>query len=242
MDKVAVITGGARGIGKSISSMLAREGYHVFINYNTSSIKAIELKKELTLEGLKVDIIKADISNEQEVDYMLEYIFKRVKNIDILVNNAGVSCEKLFTDYTSKDYEKVFGTNVKGTFNVTSPIAKKMVKNHNGCIINIASIWGITGASCETLYSSSKAAIIGFTKALAKELGPSNIRVNCIAPGMIATDMNAIYSDDEIDSIREDTPLMKIGKPEDISRCVKWLIEDDFTTGQVISPNGGWVI
>ncbi len=242
MNKVALVTGGARGIGKSISIMLANEGYHVFINYNKSSIQAIELKKELTLQGYNIDIVKADISKEEEVDAMMEYVFKKVKYVDVLVNNSGVSNEKLFTDTTSRDYNKVFDTNVKGTFLVTAPIAKKMVKNHSGCIINISSIWGITGASCETLYSSSKAAIIGFTKALAKELGPSNIRVNAIAPGMIATDMNAIYSDDEIDVIREDTPLMRIGKPDDISKCAKWLISDDFTTGQIISPNGGWVI
>ena len=242
MNKVALVTGGARGIGKSMVNMLANEGYHVFINYNKSSIEAIELKKELTLKDCIVDIVKADISKEDDVEKMMEFIFSKVKRIDVLINNSGVSNENLFTDTRSSDYDKVFNTNVKGTFLVTSPIAKKMVKQHSGCIINISSIWGITGASCETLYSASKAAINGFTKALAKELGPSNVRVNAIAPGMIATDMNAIYTDDEIDSIKEDTPLMRIGKPEDISRCAKWLIEDEFTTGQIISPNGGWVI
>ncbi|MEG0073837.1 MAG: SDR family NAD(P)-dependent oxidoreductase [Clostridia bacterium] len=242
MNKVALVTGGSRGIGKAVVIMLAKEGYHVFLNYNKSVTQAIDIKKELANDGFSIDIIKADISIFSEVETMMDFVFSKVKKIDLLVNNAGVSVEKMFTDCSLADFDKVFDTNVKGTFLVTKHIAKKMVKQHSGNIINISSIWGITGASCETIYSASKAAIIGLTKALAKELGPTNIRVNCIAPGMIATDMNAIYSDDEIDAITNDTPLMRIGKPEDIARCVKWLAEDEFTTGQVISPNGGWVI
>ncbi|MEG0282885.1 MAG: SDR family NAD(P)-dependent oxidoreductase [Clostridia bacterium] len=242
MNKVALVTGGSRGIGKAVVIMLAKEGYHVFLNYNKSVTQAIDIKKELANDGFSIDIIKADISIFSEVETMMDFVFSKVKKIDLLVNNAGVSVEKMFTDCSLADFDKVFDTNVKGTFLVTKHIAKKMVKQHSGNIINISSIWGITGASCETIYSASKAAIIGLTKALAKELGPTNIRVNCIAPGMIATDMNAIYSDDEIDAITNDTPLMRIGKPEDIAKCVKWLAEDEFTTGQVISPNGGWVI
>ena len=160
----------------------------------------------------------------------------------MLINNAGISGEKLFTDISVEEFDKMMKTNLYSVFYTTQRVVRYMVKEHEGCIINISSIYGMTGGSCEVPYSMAKAGIDGMTKALAKELGPSNIRVNSIAPGAIDTDMNKALTEEEWAEIINETPLMKKGRPIDITRCVKWLIEDEFTTGQVISPNGGLVI
>ena len=158
-----------------------------------------------------------------------------------LINNAGISQSKLFTDLTDEDWNNIINSNLNSAFFCSREAAKNMIHNKSGLIINISSIWGITGASCEVAYSTSKAALNGFTKALAKELGPSNIRVNAIAPGIINTDMNNYLSNEELESIKEEIPLERIGETIDISKCVEWLIEDNYTTGQIISINGGWV-
>ena len=167
---------------------------------------------------------------------------EKYNKIDILINNVGISEYKLFTEETDEDWNRVINTNLYSAFVMSQEVIPNMIHHKEGCIINISSIWGIVGASLEVLYSISKAGINGMTKALAKELGPSNIRVNAIAPGIIHTKMNDKFSKEELEQIREEIPLERIGKVEDIAKCVNWLIEDNYTTGQIISINGGWAI
>lgn len=241
MKKVILVTGASRGIGNNIAKKLAHENI-VIANYNKSKEKAISLKEELKKDNINIDIIKADVSNRKEVKEMVNQIIDKYGKIDVLINNAGISQYKLFTDITDDEWEEVMSVNLKSNFIVTQEVVKNMISNKKGLIINISSIWGVTGAAMEVAYSTSKAGIIGLTKSLAKELGPSNIRVNAIAPGMIDTAMNSKFSDEEINDIKEEIPLEKIGKPEEISKCIEWLLEDNYTTGQVISINGGWNI
>ena len=242
MEKVAVVTGGSRGIGKAIVESLVRKNVKVIANYNQSEEKAKKLKEELEKENIEIDIFKADVSKREEVKKMIDYTIKKYGKIDILINNAGIDQEKMFQDITDEDWNNVMKVNLYSVFCATQEVISYMITQKNGCIINISSIYGINGGSCAVAYSATKAGIDGMTKALAKELGPSNIRVNSIAPGYIDTDMNEKYSEEEREQIKEETPLEKIGKPEDIAKCIEWLIEDNFTTGQVISINGGWVI
>ena len=238
----AIVTGGTRGIGKAIVKELAKKGINVVINYNTSKTQAEKLQEELKNKGYKVEIYKVDVSKREEVKELIEFTEKKFGNIDILVNNAGIDQFKLFTDITDEDWNNIIQTNLTSTFYTTQETVKNMIKNKKGCIINISSIWGITGAACEVAYSVSKAGIDGLTKSLAKELGPSNIRVNSVAPGIIITDMNKNFTKKEIEEINNQIPMGRFGTPEEIAKCVNWLIEDTYTTGQIISPNGGWVI
>ena len=242
MEKVALVTGASRGIGREIAKSLAKQNIKVIANYNNSEEKAIELKKELEAEGIEIDIVKADVSKREEIKKLVKYAIENYGKIDILINNAGISEYKLFTDETDEDWNKVINTNLYSAFAVSQEVIPNMIKNKNGCIINISSVWGIVGASMEVLYSVSKAGIDGLTKALAKELGPSNIRVNAIAPGIVDTDMCKNFTKEEIANIKEEIPLERIGKVEDISKCINWLINDNYTTGQIISINGGWII
>lgn len=242
MNKIAIVTGASRGIGREIAKTLARDNIKVIANYNKSEKEAIKLKEELKKENIEMDIIKADVSKREEIKRIVKYTIEKYGEIDILINNAGISEYKLFTDETDDDWNRVINTNLYSAFAMSQEVISNMVQNKSGCIINISSIWGIVGSSLEVLYSISKAGIDGMTKALAKELGPSNIRVNSIAPGAINTDMNAELNEDELNQLKEETPLRRIGKTEDIAKCVKWLVNDTFTTGQVISINGGWVI
>ena len=242
MEKVAIVTGASRGIGREIAKSLAKHNIKVIANYNNSEEKAIELKKELESEGIIIDIIKADVSKREEIKNLIQYAIENYGKIDILINNAGISEYKLFTDETDEDWNKVINTNLYSAFAVSQEVIPNMIKNKNGCIINISSVWGMVGASMEVLYSVSKAGIDGLTKALAKELGPSNIRVNAIAPGIVDTDMCRNFNEEELENIKEEIPLERIGKVEDISKCINWLINDNYTTGQIISINGGWII
>lgn len=237
VNKVVVVTGGARGIGAEIVKFLAKLGYKVVLNYNKSESYAQDVKKELN----NVEIFKADVSKKEEANALIDFAIKKYGKIDVLINNAGIAQTKLFTEITDEDWKNIIDTNLNSAFYCSREAVKNMIHNKSGLIINISSIWGITGASCEVAYSTSKAAINGFTKALAKELGPSNIRVNAIAPGIINTAMNSYLSEDELKNIKEEIPLEKIGNPVDIAKCVKWLIEDNYTTGQIISINGGWI-
>lgn len=189
-----------------------------------------------------IDIFKADITKREEVNKMVKYCIDKYGKIDVLINNAGISQIKLFTEITDEDWDNIINTNLKSVFLVSQEVTKNMIQNKSGCIINISSMWGIVGASCETHYSASKAGVNGLTKAMAKELGLSNIRVNAIAPGVIDTDMNKELSSETINMLKEEIPLNKTGKPEDIYKCVEWLIEDNYTTGQIISVNGGMVV
>lgn len=237
VNKVVVVTGGSRGIGAEIVKFLAKLGYKVVLNYNKSESYAQDVKKELN----NVEIFKADVSKKEEANALIDFAIKKYGKIDVLINNAGIAQTKLFTEITDEDWKNIIDTNLNSAFYCSREAVKNMIHNKSGLIINISSIWGITGASCEVAYSTSKAAINGFTKALAKELGPSNIRVNAIAPGIINTEMNSYLSENELKNIKEEIPLEKIGDPVDIAKCVKWLIEDNYTTGQIISINGGWI-
>lgn len=242
MDKVAIVTGASRGIGKEIAKMLANEGIQVIANYNKSEEKAKKLKKDLEEQGKKIDIYKADVSQEEECIKLVKYVLDKYKKIDILINNAGIDQYKLITEVTKQNWENMINTNLYSAFCMCQQVLPNMIHNKDGRIINISSIWGIVGASQEIVYSITKAGLDALTKSLAKEVGPCNIKVNSIAPGLIDTDMNKDLTEDEVKDVIEQTPLERIGKPQDIAKCVKWLIEDDFTTGQIISINGGWII
>ena len=242
MSKVVIVTGASRGIGKNIAYNLAVNGYKVIANYNKSEQEAQKLKQQLEEKGIEIDLFKANIAKRSEVVKLIEFAINKYNRIDVLINNAGIAQEKLFTDITDEDFDIMMKVNLYSAFYTTQETVKYMLREHNGCIINISSIYALTGGSCEVHYSMTKAALDGMTKSLARELGPSNIRVNSIAPGAIDTDMNGYLTDDDWKEIIRETPLQKIGYPIDITRCVKWLIEDEFTTGQVISPNGGLVI
>lgn len=241
-NKIILVTGASRGIGREIALTLAYKSHTVIANYNKSEEQAQNLKQLAVDANLDLEIFQADVSNRDEVKKMVEFILNKYKKIDVLINNAGISSFNLFTDITDSEWQNVINTNLYSAFCVTQEALASMIHNKSGCIINISSIWGLVGSSCESLYSISKAGIDAMTKSLAKELGPSNIRVNSIAPGFIDTDMNKNLSDDIVDSIKNDIPLGKIGTPSSIAQCVNWLIDDDFTTGQIISINGGWVI
>ena len=241
MEKVAIVTGASRGIGREIAKQLAIKGIKVMANYNKSEKEAKDLKEELKNIDIDIDIFKADVSKREEGKKLVEFVIQKYGKIDILINNAGISEYKLFTDETDNDWERVINTNLYSAFMMCQEVIPNMINNKSGCIINISSIWGQVGASLEVIYSVTKAGIDGLTKSLAKELGPSNIRVNSIAPGIIDTDMNKEFSKDDIEKIKQEIPLERIGMPEDIAKCVNWLIEDNYTTGQVIQINGGWI-
>ncbi len=242
MSKVIIVTGASKGIGREIAKELAIKGNTIIANYNKSEKEIKELQQELEKQNIKIDIYKADISKREEAANLVRYTIQKYGEIDVLINNAGISQIKEFTQITDGDWNNMINTNLNSVFYMSQEACHNMIHNKKGCIINISSIWGITGASCEVHYSVSKAGVDALTKALAKELGPSNIRVNSIAPGIINTEMNAHLSEEEKQNIEKEIPLEKIGKAKDIEKCVEWLIEDEYTTGQVISINGGWNI
>ncbi len=242
MKKTIIVTGASRGIGAAIVNLLAGEDYNIILNYNKSEEIAKKMKQEFTEKGYSVEIYKADVSQREQVKGLVKFTIEKFGKIDILINNAGISQTRLFTDITDEDWNNMLNVNLNSVFYMTQEVVPYMIHEKNGCIINISSIWGSVGASCEVHYSVSKAGVDAMTKSLAKELGPSNIRVNSIAPGIIDTDMNKYLSDEELANIEEEIPLGKIGNPEAIAKCVKWLIEDEYTTGQIIEINGGWNI
>ena len=241
-NKVILVTGASRGIGKDIAISLAKMDYNVILNYNKSEEQARSIQEDLLKQGKKIEIFKADITKRDEVKKMIDFCIEKYNKIDVLINNAGISQTKLFTDITDEDWNNMLQTNLTSAFYTSQEAVKYMINNKSGCIINISSIWGIVGASCEVHYSVAKSGLDAMTKSLAKELGPSNIRVNSIAPGIINTDMNKNLSQEDLQNIMDEIPLERIGYPHSITNCVKWLVEDDYTTGQIISVNGGWVI
>ena len=242
MPKTIIVTGGSRGIGAAIVSLLAKENYNIVLNYNKSEEIAKKMQEEFTKIGKTVEIFKADVSKREEVKKLVDFTIKKFGKIDVLINNAGISQTKLFTDITDEDWNNMLNINLNSVFYASQEVAKHMIHEKEGCIINISSIWGMIGASCEVHYSVAKAGVDAITKSLAKELGPSNIRVNSIAPGIIDTDMNKYLSEKELEQIKEEIPLGKIGETYAIAKCAKWLIEDNYTTGQIIAINGGWNI
>lgn len=239
-NKVILVTGASRGIGRAIAKELALDGNIVIANYNKSTEKAQELKNELQKENIEIDLYKADVSKRTEVESMIDYIIHKYKKIDVLVNNAGIDLVKLFTEVTDDDWNYVINNNLYSVFCVSQAVSKYMINAKSGLIVNISSIFGQIGASCESIYAVSKAGIDGLTKSLAKELSLSNIRVNSIAPGLIDTEMNSDLSEEDIKNVEMEIPLKRIGKTEEIAKTVKMLMECDYITGQVIAVNGGW--
>lgn len=240
--KNIIVTGGSRGIGKCLAQNFAKAGHNVVLNYNKSKKEAEQIKKELEEQGIKIEIFKADVSKREDVNKLIKFAIKTMGGIDVLINNAGIAKLQMFQDVTEETWNEIMDTNLKSVYYTIQGVLPEMLQKKAGCIINISSMWGSTGASCEAVYSASKAGMDAITKSLAKELGPSNIRVNSIAPGVINTDMNSVLDEKIKEELKKETPLEKIGEPIDIYRCAKWLIEDEFTTGQVISVNGGYVI
>lgn len=241
--KTALVTGGAKGIGAEICRSLAKDGFKIAVNFNSSQEAAETLKKELSAIT-ETEIFKADISDSAETAKMFSDIERVFGGVDVLVNNAGIAQQVLFTDITDEMWQRMIAVNLTGTFNCCRAALKYMINKKSGKIINIASMWGETGGSLEVHYSAAKAGVIGLTKALAKEVGLSGITVNAVSPGVIMTDMTSQFSADTLDLLKEDTPLNMLGQPSDVAAAVSFLASDNarFVTGQVISVNGGFVI
>ena len=236
--RTVLITGSSRGIGAETARLFAKNGYNVYINYNKSEKAALSLLDEL--KDFSVHAVRADVSKSAEVEKM----FSEIHGVDILVNNAGIAQTKLFTDITDNDWNNMISSNLSSAFYCCREALPYMIRQHFGRIINISSMWGQVGGSCEVHYSASKAGIIGLTKALAMEEGLSGITVNCIAPGVIKTDMTSNLSEDDFTALKDETPTNSIGTPFDIARAVLFLASDDssFITGQVLGVNGGFVV
>ena len=237
-NRVAIVTGGSRGIGASIVKKLSQNNFSVILNYKNS----VESAKQIAFENSNIDIFKADVSNYDEVCNLVNFAIKKYRKIDLLVNNAGIDLIKTINDTTAQDFDNIIKNNLYSAFYTSKEVSKFMIQAKSGNIINISSIWGLVGASCEMAYSVSKAGLDAMTKSLAKELGPSNIKVNSIAPGIIDTDMNKFLSNEEKNQIINEIPLEKIGSPNDIADCVLFLANSDYITGQIIQINGGWNI
>jgi 3-oxoacyl-[acyl-carrier protein] reductase len=236
LKKVVLVTGGSRGIGKAICEKFAAEGYSVAVNFEKSEEKAKALAEKI---GGKA--FCADVSDYNAVCGMFDDIEKEMGEVSVLINNAAISTFGLFQDCSDEEWERIFGVNVKGVFNCSKRAVGNMLKNQSGSIVNISSIWGVTGGSCECHYSATKAAVIGYTKAMAKELGPSGIRVNCVAPGAVDTEMNARFSKEDLEAVAEESALGYIGKPEEIAHACAFFADENagYVTSQILAVDGG---
>lgn len=242
--KNVLVTGASRGIGRAAAKLFAQNGYYVAINFNKSYDSAQSLYYEIVGAGGKAEIFRADVSDNDQTVAMVKAVEERFGSIDVLVNNAGIAPKQgLFTDFSESDVRNVFETDIFGMMNCARAVIPSMVNKKCGKIVNIASVWGICGGSCEVIYSSAKAAVIGFTKALAKELAPSGINVNCVAPGIIDTDMNAHLTMEEKYAFCEDVPLGRLGKTKEVADSVLFLASDEasYITGQVLTVDGGFI-
>ncbi len=238
--KTALITGGTKGIGKAIALAFLQRGYEVVLNYNSDQQAAIAAQEEFNIQGYCPILLRADVSDELQVKNMFKEFFSIYGKLDVLVNNAGISKVKVIQDTTVGDWDKVFAVNAKSAFLCSREVANKMIFAGGGSIVNVASVWGEVGASCEVAYSASKGAVIAFTKALAKELAPSNVRVNCVSPGVIDTAMNSHLTDDEMRELVEEIPAGRIGLPSDVGEAVAFIAENSYITGEILSVGGGF--
>ena len=244
MEKIALVTGSSRGIGRAIARELAREGWKVCINYRVRRDCAESLLEEISAFGGEAMIYGADVSHREEVNAMVAAIKANWGAVSLLVNNAGVAGQALFQDVTDELWHRYFSVNVDGAFHAIQAVLPPMLREHAGCIINVSSMWGLRGASCEVTYSCTKAALIAMSRSLALELAPTNIRVNCIAPGVIKTDMLDALPAEVLPQLAEETPLRRLGTPEDIAHLAVFLASDksSFITGQVITADGGFIV
>lgn len=244
MEKIALVTGSSRGIGRAVARELARQGWRVCVNYRVRQDCAESLAAELAAEGHAIMTYQADVSQRQQVQAMVRAIQEKWGPVSLLVNNAGVAGQALFQDVTDEMWHRYFATNVDGAYHAIQAVLPAMLHAHEGCILNISSIWGQRGASCEVTYSCTKAALIGLTRSLASELAPTHIRVNCIAPGVIKTDMLDALPPEVLPQLAEETPLRRLGTPEDIAHAAVFLASEkaDFITGQVLTVDGGFIL
>ncbi len=243
MNKACIITGASRGIGQGAAMALAEQGASVVINYNKNKNMAEETAQKIIKNGGRAEIFCGDVSDFDASVKLIEFTLERFGKIDALVNNAGIALKPMPFDMTSReDWDRVFGVNVFGMFNCTKAVLPHMIHNKWGSIVNLSSVWGITGGSCEAVYSASKSAVIGFTKAMAKELAPSNIRVNAVAPGIIDTDMNSHLTREDIAETEKEIPLGRMGTTEEIGKVIAFLCTDKskYITGEIIKIDGGW--
>lgn len=241
---VVLITGGSRGIGREAARLFAARGYRVLIGYHRSREAAERLEGELTAAGADAMSYGVDVSVPAQVRGLIAACLSRFGRLDVLVNNAGLASQKLVTEVTDEEWNRLLAVNVSGAFYCCREALPAMLREHRGAIVNVSSMWGIAGASCEVAYSAAKAALIGLTRALAREVGPSGIRVNCVAPGAADTDMLASLTAEDRRALAEETPLGRIGTPEEMAHAICFLASEEasFITGQVLSPNGGLVI
>ena len=244
MKKTVIITGASKGIGAAMAILFARKGYNVVIGYNESYQLAKMLSSSLSSQGYNIVPIKVNVANKLETDILIKEAVYKFGSVDVLINNAGVAFNGLITDTEEFDFDKIFDVDLKGVFNCCKSVTPVMVNQKSGKIINISSMWGQVGASCEVAYSAAKAGVIGLTKALAKELAPSGITVNCIAPGLIDTSMNSNISVEDLNAFVEDIPLGRMGTAEDIAETALFLASEgaDYITGQILGVNGGYVM
>lgn len=241
MEKVALVTGSSRGIGAAIAALLARNGWAVCINYLEQREKAESLVRLLRSENCTAMCFQADVSDRAQVDAMVARVEEELGHVTLLVNNAGIARQQLFQDVDIETWNRILSVNLGGCFHCSQAVIRPMLHAHSGCIINISSIWGSHGASCESVYSSSKHAIIGLTRSLAAELAPSGIRVNCVAPGVIDTDMIQVLGEGTLESLRAEMPFRRFGTPEEVAQSVLHLATADYITGQVLTVDGGFI-
>ena len=244
MKGVALVTGASGGIGRAIALRLAQDGYALALHCHNHEQRAQTVREEIVAMGGVAEVFVCDITDADAVDYMVNEICRTLGCVTVLVNNAGIAQQKLFTDLSVDEWQQMMAVHVDGAFYACRAVLPDMIRAHSGSIINISSMWGQTGGSCEVHYSTAKAALIGLTKALAKEVGPAGIRVNCVAPGVIQTEMLSELSRETLNDLAEETPLCRLGVPEDVAAAVSFLISEGagFITGQVLAPNGGIVI
>ena len=244
MKRTVIVTGSSKGIGAAAAIMFAQKGFNVVINYNESYESASLLCSSLVSNGYSVITQKANVANKMEVDLMVKETLYKFGSIDVLINNAGVAYQGLITDTDEIDFDRIIDIDLKGVFNCCKSVTQTMVNQKSGTIINISSMWGQVGASCEVHYSAAKAAVIGLTKALAKELAPSGITVNCIAPGLIETGMNSNLTVEELNDFVNEIPLGRMGSADEIAAAAYFLASPaaDYITGQVLGINGGYII